>query len=107
MSGCQGKAAPDLYRSARACKPALDSALFSRHFLPSASNRSPPKARRKPTMPSLADVLLIGGRMPYTVVRPPSLLVRPLARVLMSSKVHVPSPDGILRPAFSTMVRLM
>jgi hypothetical protein len=58
-------------------------------------------------MPSLADVLLMGGRMPYTVVRPPSLFVRPLARVNRSSKLQLPSAGGILRPAFSTIVRLM
>src|SRR5687767_7563148 len=98
MLGAQGWAQPCLYISATTRSPAFDSGVLRRHFLPSASKRSPPCARMKLTSPSLAELLKTGGITPYTVVRPPSDLVSPFARVCRSSKVHLPSPGGILRP---------
>src|SRR5207248_9172124 len=102
MSGCHGYATPDLYRSATILRAALDSGVLSRHFLPSASNNEPPNARIMLTRYSLPVVSLRPGRMPYTVVRPPSLLVKPLARVVISSKVQLPSAGGIFSPSFCT-----
>src|SRR3954471_17056258 len=63
-SADHGYAEPDEYRSAMTCRPLIDSGVFSRHFLPSASKTSPPNARRTPTMYSFAVTLAKPGRMP-------------------------------------------
>ena len=103
-----GTQTPALYRSATTFSAWIDSGVLSRHFLPSASKRSPPNARSMPTMYSLAVTLPRPGR--YAVDGGPAALALGQALGRSSSglrSVQLPSAGGIFRPAFSIIVLLM